>query len=136
MHVCDLQLSADRGKFLHNLLSKLFKRLDVPTIGPHRLGSSPIIYTPILCERGTFGFFTSTLLKTPFHFATCGAKMSLTLNSPIWDVIGSNLHTTSDACTSSLPNMEGVTNNTPPNSFELKDNSNVAKKLSKLGIML
>ena len=30
---------------------------------------------------------------------------------------------TSDACTSSLPNMEGVTNNTLPNSFELKDNS-------------
>ena len=54
----------------------------------------------------------------------CVAKMSLTLNSPIWNVIGSNLHTTSDACTSSLPNMEGITNNILPNSFELKDNSN------------
>ena len=52
------------------------------------------------------------------------AKMSLTLNSPIENVIGSNLHTTSDACTSSLPNMEGFTNNTLPNSFELKNNSN------------
>ena len=51
--------------------------------------------------------------------------MSLTLNSLIWNVIGSNLHTTSEACTSSLPNMDGITNNTLPNSFELKDNSNI-----------
>jgi hypothetical protein len=57
----------------------------------------------------------------------CGTKMSLTLISQIWNVIGSNLHTTSDACTSSLPNMEGFTNNTLPNSFELKDNSIVSK---------
>ena len=54
--------------------------------------------------------------------------MSLTLNSLIWNVIGSNLHTTSNACTSSLPNMEGITNNTLPNTFELKDNSIVEGK--------
>ena len=33
----------------------------------------------------------------------------------------------SDACTSSLPNMDSITNNTLPNSFELKDNSSVQK---------
>jgi len=57
----------------------------------------------------------------------CGTKMSLTLISQLWNVIGLNLHTTSDACTSSLPNMEGFTNNTLPNSFELKDNSIIYK---------
>ena len=31
----------------------------------------------------------------------CVAKMSLTLNEPSWNVFGSNLHTTSNTCTSS-----------------------------------
>ena len=54
--------------------------------------------------------------QTTFSTA-CQAKMNLPLISPIYNVISSNLHTTSDACTSSLPDMEGVTNNTLPNSL-------------------
>ena len=46
------------------------------------------------------------------------------------DVIGSNLHTTSNACTSSLPNMESFAQETLlPNSFELKDNSNMPRTI-------
>ena len=35
-------------------------------------------------------------------------KMSLTLYEPIWNILRSNLHTTTSACTASLPNMEGL----------------------------
>jgi hypothetical protein len=62
------------------------------------------------------------------HFGMSrGAKMSLTLHEPIWNVLYSNLH----ACTKNLPNMEGlgsITTKLPTKSHdELKDNSNTTQ---------